>query len=103
MHQKRRWFFASATDETDLTEINFKPELLGSDGEPKPEIVDFYDGRLIPQPSAGEIYLKRENEVVRMFVTGVSGGEVEYSEHQYSPIKRQPIQTFLEKYKLEKL
>mgnify|MGYP006055532167 FL=1 len=33
MKQKRRWFFASATDETDLTEINFKQELL-ENGEP---------------------------------------------------------------------
>jgi hypothetical protein len=103
MKQKRKWFLASATNDAHLSEINFKEELLGPDGEPKSDIVEFYDGRLIPQPSPGETYLKRENELVRMLVTEVSNGEVEYSEHQYPSIKRQPIQQFLEKFKLEKL
>lgn len=93
MRQKRRWFFASATDETDLTEINFKEELL-ENGEPIKDVVDFYDGRLIPQPSEGETYLKRTNEKVRMLVTKVTDTKVEYMEHNYSCGKEQPILDF---------
>jgi hypothetical protein len=33
MKQKKKWFLSSATDDTNLTEINFKIELL-VDGEP---------------------------------------------------------------------
>lgn len=104
MQQKRKWFLSSATNDAHLSEINFKEELLGSDGEPKSDIVEFYDGRLIPQPSPGETYLKRENELVGMVVIfDVSNGEVEYSEHQCPSIKREPIQSFLEKFKPKKL
>jgi len=100
MRQKRRWFFSSATDETDLTEINFKEELL-ENGEPIKDVVDFYDGRLIPQPSEGETYLKRTNEKVRMHVTKVTDTKVEYMEHNYPCGKEQPILDFLTKFKLE--
>jgi hypothetical protein len=47
-----------------LTEINFKIELL-VDGEPNKDLVDFYDGRLIPQPTEGDT-TKRTNSLVRM-------------------------------------
>jgi hypothetical protein len=57
MKQKRKWFLSSATDDTNLTEINFKIELL-VDGEPNKDLVDFYDGRLIPQPTEGDTYTK---------------------------------------------
>jgi hypothetical protein len=40
MKQKRKWFLSSATDDTNLTEINFKIELL-VDGEPNKDLVDF--------------------------------------------------------------
>ena len=103
MKQKRKWFLSSATNDVDLSEINFKEELLDVNGEPKAEIVDFYDGRLIPQPSVGETYLKRSNEKVRMLVTGVAEGKVEYMEHDYPVGREQQIKDFLEKFKLEKL
>jgi hypothetical protein len=54
--KKRKWFLSSATDDTNLTEINFKIELV--DGEPNKDLVDFYDGRLIPQPTEGDTLLK---------------------------------------------
>ena len=100
MKQKRRWFFASASDETDLTEINFKQEIL-ENGEPMKDVVDFYDGRLIPQPTKGETYLKRTNEKVRMLVTNVIKDKVEYMEHNFPAGKEQPIKDFLTKFKLE--
>ena len=46
--QARKWVFESATDSNDITEVNFKPELLDSNGEPFSWVVDFYDGRLRP-------------------------------------------------------
>ncbi len=46
--QARRWVFESAADSRDITEVNFKQELLKEDGEPMEWVVDFYEGRLRP-------------------------------------------------------
>ena len=99
MKQKRRWFFASATDETDLTEINFKQELM-KNGEPLEEVVDFYDGRLIPEPSKGQTYVKRSNGT-RMLVTDVEKDKVIFMEHKYPCGKELPTIDFLKIFKLE--
>jgi hypothetical protein len=83
MKQKRKWFLSSATDDTNLTEINFKIELL-VDGEPNKDLVDFYDGRLIPQPTEGDTYTKRTNSLVRMLVCDVKDNKVQYMEHKFT-------------------
>lgn len=46
MEQKHKWYLESAIDENDLTRINFKSDLLDSNGEPVKELVDFFSGRL---------------------------------------------------------
>lgn len=98
MKQNRKWFFSSATDETDLTEINFKTELM-VDGEPIQDIVDFYDGRLIPQPSVGEEYNSRtsQNSVI---VSKVEGDKVSYKQEEFF-ITGLPIMSFLQQFKLK--
>lgn len=99
MKQNRRWFFASATDETNLTEINFKKELI-ENGEPLQEVVDFYDGRLIPEPSKGQTYIKRSNGV-RILVTDVNKETVSFMEHNYPCGRQLPTMDFLNIFKLE--
>jgi hypothetical protein len=39
-------------------------------------LVDFYDGRLIPQPTEGDTYTKRTNSLVRMLVCDVKDNKV---------------------------
>ena len=98
MKQKRRWFFTSAIDETDLTEISFKEELLDS-GEPMQDIVDFYDGRLIPQPSIGETYVSRSNTNY-VLISKVEKDKISYTEEDCT-ISGLPIKTFLGQFKLQ--
>jgi hypothetical protein len=100
MKQKRKWFLSSATDDTNLTEINFNIELL-VDGEPNKDLVDFYDGRLIPQPTEGDTYTKRTNSLVRMLVCGVKDNNVQYMEHKFPNSKELTIIEFLKRFKIE--
>lgn len=57
--QKHKWYLASAIDAAKLSEINFKPQLLDENGEPFPQIVEFYDGRLFTK---NEPYVAPGNE-----------------------------------------
>jgi hypothetical protein len=99
MKQKRKWFLSSATDETDLAEIKFKQELLLG-GEPIKYVVDFYDGRLIPQPTEGETYLNRSNSV-RILVRKVEKETLIFSGHNFKDSEELSIIEFLKLFKIE--
>jgi hypothetical protein len=99
MKQKRKWFLSSATDETDLAEIKFKQELLLG-GEPIKYVVDFYDGRLIPQPTEGETYLNRSNSV-RILVRKVEKETLIFSGYNFKDSEELSIIEFLKIFKIE--
>jgi hypothetical protein len=99
MKQKRKWFLSSATDDTNLTEINFKIELL-VDGDPNKELIEFYDGRLIPQPTEGETYLNRSSNV-RILVRKVEKETLKFSVNNFKDSEELSIIEFLKRFKIE--
>jgi hypothetical protein len=70
-------------------------------GEPNKDLVGFYDGRLIPQPTEGDTYTKELIVWIRMLVCDVKDNKVQYMEHKFTNGKKLTIIEFLKRFKIE--